>query len=352
MGFNKFSFRGIQELYQRHKREIYMSFDREALKSVLDNRRVRFISPLGTYDYAYFGEFSFEGNVMLLWTKKMEYTKFHRPSEIPNTKWSVVPVIFAGVDTKFKDIHYQEIFTGDVVTYKGYTSYVRYFGDSTVPGLAGDNCDVQFERNGEMHKEGTLFSGLSQSMFNEFPIEKLYWPTDQYVPHGISRDEVIERASQAMNKPIFTDGYKPSKKGRQLAYQDLSEVLRKGDVLCYFVGEPCEDENEEEVKDVYADNLPEDFSGEECDIILEMSICGNIIESIKTSFDVFLTNAHNEPDKTFVLCDFRRALSISKIMERKVAMLFWDWYEYKIPNVILPFWILNNIAGYDMIGRD
>ena len=61
MGFNKFSFRGIQELCQRHYREIRMSFDRDALKSVLDNRKVRFVSPLGTYDYAYFGEFTFEG---------------------------------------------------------------------------------------------------------------------------------------------------------------------------------------------------------------------------------------------------------------------------------------------------
>ncbi|MBO4801062.1 MAG: hypothetical protein J5545_04270 [Bacteroidaceae bacterium] len=352
MGYNKFSFRGIKELCQRYNREIYMSSERAALKAVLDNRRVRFVSPLGTYDYAYFGEFTFEGDVMLLWTKKMEYTKFHRPSEMPNTMWSVVPVIFAGVDTRYKDDHYQEIFTGDVVTYKGYTSFVRYFGDCEVPGLAGDNCDVQFERNGEMHKEGTVFSGLTQSMFNEFAIEKLYWPTDQYVPYGISRVEVIERASQAKSNPTFADGYKPSIKGRQLAYEDISEVLRENDVLCYFVGEPCEDENGEETRDVYADNIPDDFSGEECDIALEISICENLIEAIKTSFDVFLFNAHNEPDKTFVLCDFRKALSISKIMEQKVALQFWSWYEYKIPNVILPFWILNKIAGYDMIGRD
>ena len=64
MGFNKFSFRGIQELYQRHKRDIYMSLDRETLKSVLDNRRVRFINPLGEFDYTYFGELSSPLTVM------------------------------------------------------------------------------------------------------------------------------------------------------------------------------------------------------------------------------------------------------------------------------------------------
>lgn len=78
-----------------------------------------------------------------------------------------------------------------------------------------------------------------------------------------------------------------------------------------------------------------------------MNIFENTFDAIKTSFDVFLTNAHNAPNKTFILCDFRKALSVSKIMEQKVALLFWDWYDYKIPNVILPFGFL--IISPDMI---
>ena len=73
MNFNKFSFRGIQDLCRVHHREFLMSTDRDKLKAVLENRRVRFISPLGYFDYAYFGEFTFEGDVMILWTKKSEY---------------------------------------------------------------------------------------------------------------------------------------------------------------------------------------------------------------------------------------------------------------------------------------
>ena len=219
--FNRFSFRGIQDLCRVHHRDFLMSMDRDKLKAVLENRRVRFINPLGKFDYAYFGEFTFDGDVMILWTKKMEYTKFHKPLHT-FTLWSQVPVIFAGVDTRYRDDQNQEIFTGDVVSYKGYTSFVRYFGDSNVPGLAGDNCDIQFERNGEMHKEGTVFSDIQPTLFKEFVVEKLYWPTAQFVPRGISRDEVIERASEAKSQPQFADDFKPQRRGRHLIYQQYT----------------------------------------------------------------------------------------------------------------------------------
>ena len=141
--FSKYSFRGIPDLCRKYHRQIVASPDKNNLKSVLDGRRVRFINPLGEFDYAYFSEFTFDGDVMILLTKDHKYTKFHKPLHL-STLWSMVPVIFAGVDTRFKDDLNQEIFTGDVVSYKGYTSFVRYFGDSTIPGLAGDNCDIQF----------------------------------------------------------------------------------------------------------------------------------------------------------------------------------------------------------------
>ena len=99
-----------------------------------------------------------------------------------------------------------------------------------------------------------------------------------------------------------------------------------------------------------ADNIPDDYTGEEHSI--ELATADDFYNSIKTAFHEFLQYAHNNPEKTFVLCDFKEALEINKYEEQKTALQFWEWYEYKIPNVIMPFWILNNIAGWDMIGRD
>ena len=346
--FSKYSFRGLQDLCREHRRKIMMSLDRESLKAILDNRRVRFVNPLGNFDYAYFGEFTFDGDVMILWTKKMEYTRFHKPLDTFSL-WSQVPVVFAGVDTRYRDDQNQEIFTGDVVSYKGYTSFVRYIGESKVPGLAGDNCDVQFERNGEMHKEGTVFSDINPTLFKEFVIEDLYWPTNQFVPYGISRNEAIERASKAKIQPHFTEDFKPQRRGRRLIYQQLSEVLRENDILCYLAKEMIEGEEHLGIIQ-FADNIPDDYTGEEHSI--ELATADEFYNSIKTAFHEFLQYAHNHPEKTFVLCDFKEALEINKYEEQKTALQFWDWYEYKIPNVILPFWILNNIVGWDMIGRD
>ena len=346
--FSKYSFRGLQDLCREHRRKIMMSLDRESLKAILDNRRVRFVNPLGNFDYAYFGEFTFDGDVMILWTKKMEYTRFHKPLDTFSL-WSQVPVVFAGVDTRYRDDQNQEIFTGDVVSYKGYTSFVRYIGESKVPGLAGDNCDVQFERNGEMHKEGTVFSDINPTLFKEFVIEDLYWPTNQFVPYGISRNEAIERASKAKIQPHFTEDFKPQRRGRRLIYQQLSEVLRENDILCYLAKEMIEGEEHLGIMQC-ADNIPDDYTGEEHSIELETA--DDFYNSIKTAFHEFLQYAHNNPEKTFVLCDFKEALEINKYEEQKTALQFWDWYEYKIPNVIMPFWIPNNIVGWDMIGRD
>lgn len=346
--FSKYSFRGIQDLCRKYHREIVASPDKKELKSVLDNRRVRFISPLGDFEYTYFGNFTFDGEVMILLTKDHRYTRFHQPLHL-STLWSMVPVIFAGVDTRCRDDQNQEIFTGDVVSYKGYTSYVRYFGDSTIPGLAGDNCEIQFERNGEMHKEGTVFSDIKPTLFKEFVIEKLYWPTGQFVPYGISRDETIARASKAKSRPHFTDDFKPQRRGRHRIYQQLSEVFREGDVLCYIGKEMIDGEENLGIL-MCADNLPEDYSGEEHSI--ELATADDFYDSIRTAFHEFLQYAHNNPEKTFILCDFREALDIKKYEEQKTALQFLEWYEYKIPNVIMPFWILNNIAGWDMIGRD
>ena len=346
--FSKYSFRGLQDLCREHRRKIMMSLDRESLKAILDNRRVRFVNPLGNFDYAYFGEFTFDGDVMILWTKKMEYARFHKPLDTFSL-WSQVPVIFAGVDTGFKDDQHEDIFTGDVVTYRGDTSFVRYLSDSVVPGLAEDNCEVPFERNGDMHKEGTVFSNIKPTLFKLFTIENLYWPTNQYVPYGISRDEVIERASKAKSKPLFTDDFKPQRRGRQLIYQQLSEVLRENDILCYLAKEMIEGEEHLGIIQC-ADNIPDDYTGEEHSI--ELETVDDFYNSIKTAFHEFLQYAHNNPEKTFVLCDFKEALEINKYEEQKTALQFWEWYEYKIPNVIMPFWIFNNILGWDMIGRD
>lgn len=344
--FNKYSYRGIQDLCRIHYRDI---MDRKDVKDVLDDRLVRFITPLGKFDYAYFGDFYFDGDVMMLITKNLEYTRFHKPDQLSNTLWSTVPVIYAGVNTWLRDDQRQDIYTGDVVSCGMYTSFVRYFGSSCDPGLAGDNCDILIDGRQPIHKEGTVFSGITRMLFKEFEIEKLYWPTNQFYPNAITRKDVIERASQAKTRPVFSDGFAPRRGGRHLAYDDISEVLQEGDVLCFFEGDPIEyDDFVERI--FYADNIPEGYTGEEYSIHLEIK--GDFGDSVKAVFNQFLLYAHQYPQKTFIMCDFRKEFGIDKHTEPRLALCFKDWFEYRIPNVIMPFWISSYIGVWYGIGQD
>ena len=344
MEYSKFSFQGIKNLCDIHFHKI---MNRTNLKAALDNRRVRFINPLGSFDYAFFGDFYFKGDVMMLITKDIKYTRFHQPDQLSKTLWSTVPVIFAGVDTGYKDDNHQEIFTGDVVSYRCYTSFVRYFWESNIPGLAGDNCEILFENDGDMHKEGTVFSNISIKLFEEYDIQSLYWPIGVFCYNGLTRDEVIERSSQALEKPIFYDGdFKTKSRGRRHIYNNISEVYKKGDIICLFVKKKYEKEGKILV-DMYADNCPVKLKGE-----LHMWEFSSSFDLLKVFINDFLLNAHNNPDKTYIICDFKKSLRLNEQGERNFAMLFWDWYEYNIPNVILPVWIFADIVSFVSIGRN
>ena len=344
-----FSFRGIQDLCRMHFSEIK---ERKELKSVLESRRVRFINPAGEFDYTYFGDFYFTGDVMMLITKDEDYTIYHKPDQLSNTLWSTVPVIFAGIDTRCKDDVGREIFTGDVVTYQNYTSVVRYYGDSNVPGLAGDNCEILFKENGAMHKEGTAFTDINLTMYQEFNPNFVYWAKSGFSYGGMSFEEVKEKAALSIKAPTFIDGTPKRKKyPRRVYHESIDEVLKDDRVLAYFRDwDESEDENGELIYCIYADNLPEDYDGRTYEI--KMPSDSDFYTDLQHAIQDFLLYAHRQTETVFVLCDFLGVLSIPKPMHEKVALMFRDRFTYYIPNFILPSWVLWEVVSYEQIGKD
>ena len=344
-----FSFRGIQDLCRMHFNEIK---ERKELKTILESRRVRFINPVGEFDYTYFGDFYFVGDVMMLITKDKNYTIYHKPDQLSNTLWSTVPVIFAGVDTRCKDDVGREIFTGDVVTYQNYTSVVRYFGDSSVPGLAGDNCEILFKENGTMHKEGTAFTNISQTMFHEFNPNFVYWAKSGFSYGGMSFDEVKKKAALSIKAPTFMDGILQRKRyPRRVYHESIDEVLTDDSVLAFFRDKnDCEDENGELTYVIYADNLPEGYDGKTYEI--KMSSDSDFYIDLHHAIQDFLLYAHRQSETVYVLCDFLGVFRIPETMQRKVALMFSDWFAYNIPNIILPSWVFWETGAFEQIGKE
>lgn len=358
-----FRFRGILQLSRHHIEDIIdvheLNMDSrdgfrgmERLNRLLNNRKIRFINPWGKFEYTKFGHFYFDENdVMMFITREREYTLYHRPSILDHTLWSTVPVIFAGIDTRVVDDCGQPIFTGDIVTIEDTTSVVRYF-HPTIPGLAGDNCELQFRPGLRMHKEGTAFRDISVDQFKHFDEYFFLWPTNQYLPNGLRQEEVISKAHEAMVNPIFATPIKPLKSVRTI-YSSLDEVLREDRVLVYFTTPAHFDDDDDDVDNGYiilSDNYPDNFDGEIYEIGIgdKKSSLTNMLPGINS----FLLHAHQHPETKFVLCDFVEILNISDYQKNKIAMLFHDWFTYNLTNVILPGWILIKIASYECIGRD
>ena len=344
-----FSFRGIQDLCRIYYRDI---IERRNIKRFLLSRRVRFINPWGKFDYAYFGDFYFDGDVMMLITKDKDYVPYHKNDQLAHTLLSTIPVIFAGVETKLKDDMGREIFTGDVVTYQGYTSLVRYFNDAEFPGLAGDNCDILFEGRGTMHKEGTAFVNVDPTMFKEYNPMFVRWTADAFCQGGPSFAEIAEKASVAMDVPTFIEGTSLRKKMQRFTYDEIEEVLTNDKTLTYF--RDCEandeDENGEPCYFIFADNFP-DYQVEK-HYEIPMPDKEDFVGDMKKAFNDFLIYAHSRPEETFVLADFKGIFHINSNYKYKVATAFDEWYEYNIRNVILPRWIFFALGSLHGIGKD
>ena len=344
-----FSFRGIQDLCSMHYRDI---MERKDVKRFLQSRRVRFISPWGKFDYAYFGDFYFKGDVMMLITKSSDYTPYHKNDQLAHTLCSTVPVIFAGVETRMKDDLGYEIFTGDVVSYQGYTSVVRYFNDAEIPGLLGDNCDILIEKSGVAHKEGTAFVGVNPTMFKEYDPMFVRWPADAFCQGGPSFADIREKASLAMNAPTFIEGTSLRKKMQRFAYDEMEEVLTNDKTLTYF--RDCEASDEDEYGEpcyiIFADNLP-DYQFEKY-YEIPMPDKDDFVGDMKKAFNDFLIYAHSRPDETFVLADFKGISHIDSNFKFKAATAFEEWFKFNIRNVVLPRWIFFALGSLYGIGKD
>ncbi len=342
------SFLGILDMCSMHYREI---MERKDIKRLLQSRRVRYINPMGKFDYAYFGDFYFNMDRMMLITKNRDYVPYHKPDQLAHTLWSTVPVIFAGVETRMKDDEGREIFTGDVVTYQRWTSVVRYKKDSEFPGLLGDNCDIMLEKNGTMHKEGTVFVNVNPTMFKLYDHDFITWPANAFCQGGPSFEEVRKKASEAMDAPTFSCDGLLKKKFTKFTYGEIDEVLTDEVTLVYLRDcDAMEDENGEPSYTIFADNLPDVQHKKE--YAIPLSDKHGFVEDLRKSFNEFLLYAHDHPTETFVLADFYGVLGIDSYSKFKVVQAFDDWFEFNIRNVILPRWIFFALGSLHGIGKD
>ena len=359
MEHNKFSLEGIFDLCQQYCNDIY---ERKDLKHVLNRRKVRFINPEGKFDYAYFGDFYFKSmERMMLVTKNRAYTRYHQCDQMGNSLWSTVPVIFAGVQTGYRDDTGREIYTGDIASVKeengelGFTSVVRYLPYVEEPSLICDNFDMMFSmcKHG-IHVVGTAYSEMNREMFDFFDSHFVFWPTSQFYMNGMSTEEVIKRAATAKNAPSFLEGCEPIKnRGNKTLYSDINDAMHGDFQFVCVDGDEFIDEDEGPCSTLYADNIPDDYEGEIRNIRLNEE-ADSVADQLKDSLNEFMIYVHRHPETKFILCDFVESLHIRESKRQKVALLFRPLRRYNITNVVLPsciaIWLVTEDALDYMCG--
>jgi len=334
-----FSNDNIRLLCDNNRRRI---MNHENISYILHKRKVRFINPMGEFDYTTFGNFVFDytGTILLI-TKDAKYTRYHHWGILDYSLWSVVPVIFAGVSTGYKDDTGREIFTGDIVTMDDhFTSMVEYWNGCKEPVLVGDNCEVPLsETQKSLHIEGTAYCNMSAKMFEEYDEKHINWYYSQFQPFGLSRDEVIRMAKLAYYKPHFINELNII--GRSPAiYSDIYEVMKGNFRIAYLISySEYEDADGNSCRDIYADNLPieKEFDSYE----IKMIDADTPGKQLSAPFKEFIDYAHSHPETVFILCDFKECLSqfVNPRNIRNAIKSLLPIVTYNLRNIVLPAWL-------------
>lgn len=335
MNTHQFSYQGVFDLERKHHEDI---LNRKPLKHLLEDRKIRFVNPMGRFDFCYFGDFYFDtGNVMMLITNDLSYTRYHRPDQMSNSLWSTVPVIFAGVETGFTDDEGKEIYTYDYCDFGRYRLMVQYLSFDE-PCLMADNHSVPLswaKAHGGFKKSGTTLYDLKKGMFEIFNPWEI-WRVNQF-----DDPQEREKAHNALKKPVFVDGLPTPNKRWSRIYSNIDDVMDDDAVLVYFRSsfkETIPDENGEllEVYACFIDNYPSREVKQKYELVVDH-------ENYRQLLYELMLKAHRTPEKCFVLCDFFEDIVIFDKCRKEFAQHFKPMFEYYIQNIMLPRWIVEEL---------
>lgn len=335
MNPQQFSYQGIFDLERKYHGDI---LNRKPLKHLLEGRKIRFVNPKGRFDFCYFGDFFFSsGNVMMLITNDLFYTRYHCSDQMSNTLWSTVPVIFAGVETSFKDDDGNEIFTYDYCDFGRYRLMVQYLSFDE-PCLMADNHSIPLswaKEHGGFRKSGTTLYDLKKEMFEIFDPWEI-WRLNQF-----DDPQEREKAHNAIKEPVFVDGLPEPNKRWSRTYTDIDKVMDDDAVLVYFRSsfkETIPDENGKlfEQYAYYIDNYPSVEVKQEYEMVVYN-------ENYQQLLYELMLKAHRTPEKCFVLCDFFENIVIFDKCRKIFAQYFMPMIENYIQNIVLPKWIMEEL---------
>ena len=167
----------LKRLCEQHLYEIGAG-----INNFLPSVKVRYMAENKKFAYAYFGDFFFFGNDFYVWERDDKYLDYHNQDVVEEVfndecegRGYARRVIFAGVQTEFKDCNRENIYTGDVIKIEenqNLTNYLAVGALSTEEGK-GAYCFILdnhswsladcYRQHYKMTRVGTVFYQLNAS---------------------------------------------------------------------------------------------------------------------------------------------------------------------------------------------
>ena len=169
----------LKSLCEKHLYEIGTGID-----SFLPDIKVRYVVDNKIFGYTYFGNFFFFGDDFYVWEQDDKYAEDHNQDVVEEVfcdeckgRGYARRVIFAGVQTEFKDCNGDKIYTGDVIKVEENQYSTKYLavGAWNLEGRMGHYCfilDNHFlpladcnRQHYKMTRAGTVFYQLDAGDF-------------------------------------------------------------------------------------------------------------------------------------------------------------------------------------------
>lgn len=176
--------------------------------------RIRYVIGTGRFGYAKFGDFFFFGDYLYVWTRNKEFAEGHNQDVVEGYfgdeckgRGYCHRVLFAGVETPYRDSNGDRIYTGDVLDIYGENKYGTFalgtLGENDMDREAKyafvlDNHCITPGMCKKMTRVGTVFYQLD---WNDEPktIAELCYRFQPWRPDGIKEEDRIMMAKYTPN---------------------------------------------------------------------------------------------------------------------------------------------------------
>lgn len=310
---------------------------------VLGGRRVRYVDQDGHFGYARFGEFYFDWGAMMLYPKDLEYAVRHGAGVSDDPSRGAVPVMYAGVESDYKDDGGRTVFTGDIVTVvrngvEHGPRMLRWCPYHAFPTLMDADDEAYIRPGDQVRVEGNVFYDIWPGHVNEHYDYRFFFahggilPFFPETPDGRGRKALERELEKARRAPYFGDEPSPRDRYNQM-HEYGNELYLTRDTKLFSFSRGIQLDGGEKRVSLICDYIPGWVGTRDCETVYLDEKYPDW-KMLKEKVNSILDTAQKTLDPVVVM-DWRKSIK-SKELSDALGDLFRPVYERPLFHICLP----------------